>query len=319
MRWEDLEQSQNVEDRRGEGGYVGGGGGGFGLPIGGGGFGLGTLIIIGLIGWGVFGINPLVLIGLLSGSGGGLGYQQQPYRPTPQQQQARRTGAPSDDIGNFVSRILGSTEVQWKDIFSKDGQTYRAPILVMYRGQTDAPCGGEARSAMGPFYCPADQKVYLDTSFFREIETRFNGCSGKACQFSQAYVIAHEVGHHVQNLLGILPKVQSQQRGMDRTAANRLQVRVELQADCFAGVWANHENQRQRDRGRADFITQSDIDAALQTASAIGDDTLQRRAGRNVVPDSFTHGSSEQRQRWFKTGFQQGTVAACDTFRASSL
>ena len=319
MRWEDLEQSQNVEDRRGEGGSVGGGGGGFGLPFGGGGLGLGTMVIIGLIGWGVFGNNPLVLLGLLSGSGGGLGYQQQPYRPSPQQTQARRTGAPSDDIGNFVSRILGSTEVQWKDIFSKDGQTYRPPILVMYRGQTDAPCGGEARSAMGPFYCPADQKVYLDTSFFQEIETRFRGCAGKACQFSQAYVVAHEVGHHVQNLLGILPKIQRQQRGLDRTGANRLQVPVELQADCFAGIWANHENQRQKDRGRPDFITQSDIDAALQTAAAIGDDTLQRRAGRNVVPDSFTHGSSEQRQRWFKTGFQQGTVAACDTFKASGL
>ena len=312
MRWEDLEQSQNVEDRRGEGGSIGGGGGGFGLPIGGGGFGLGTLIIIGLIGW-ALGIDPRLLIGgaeILTGGG----------QPRTEQTQRPSQSAPvNDEMSRFVRRVLGSTEVQWKDIFSKDGQTYRAPILVMYRGQTDAPCGGEARSAMGPFYCPADQKVYLDTSFFREIETRFNGCSGKACQFSQAYVIAHEVGHHVQNLLGILPKVQGQQRGMDRTSANRLQVRVELQADCLAGVWANHENQRQKDRGRPDFITQSDIDAALQTAAAIGDDTLQRRAGRNVVPDSFTHGSSEQRQRWFKTGFQQGTVAACDTFKASGL
>ena len=315
MRWEDLEQSSNVEDRRGEGGYAGGGGGGgFGLPIGGGGFGLGTMLVIGFIGWAVFGINPLVMLGMLSGSGGGLGYQQ-PYRQAPDTQ-ARRTGTPSDQTGGFVSRVLGSTEVQWKDIFSKDGQTYRPPILVMYRGQTQAPCGGVAQSAMGPFYCPEDRKVYLDTSFFNEIETRFHGCTGRACQFSQAYVIAHEVGHHVQNLLGILPKVQSQQRGMDRTGANRLQVRVELQADCFAGIWANHENARQQSLGHPAFIEPGDIEAALQTASAIGDDTLQRNATGHVVPDSFTHGTSEQRQRWFQTGFRQGTVSACDTFKA---
>jgi predicted metalloprotease len=172
---------------------------------------------------------------------------------------------------------------------------------------------------MGPFYCPADQKVYLDTSFFNEIETRFHGCEGNACKFSQAYVIAHEVGHHVQNLLGILPKVQSAQRGMERTQANHLQVQVELQADCFAGIWANHENQRQKDRGRPPFVEQSDIDAALKTAAAIGDDTLQKKATGRVVPDSFTHGSSEQRQRWFSTGFRQGTVAACDTFKAARL
>jgi predicted metalloprotease len=317
MRWEDLEQSQNVEDRRDET-YAGGGGGGFGLPIGGGGFGIGTMLVIALIAWGVFGINPLLLLGLLSGSGGGFGNQQS-YQPSQSQMQSRRTGAPSDDIGNFVSRVLGSTEVQWKDIFSKGGATYRAPILVMYRGQTQAPCGGVAQSAMGPFYCPNDQKVYLDTSFFREIEQRFQGCEGKSCQFSQAYVIAHEVGHHVQNLLGILPKVQSQQQAVSKAEGNRLQVRVELQADCLAGVWANHENQRQIDRGRPPFIESGDVEAALQTAAAIGDDTLQRKATGHVVPDSFTHGSSEQRQRWFQTGLKQGSVAACDTFKAAQL
>jgi hypothetical protein len=172
---------------------------------------------------------------------------------------------------------------------------------------------------MGPFYCPVDQKVYLDTSFFRQIETRFHGCAGKACQFAQAYVIAHEVGHHVQNLLGILPKVQSQQRGVDRAQANHLQVKVELQADCYAGIWANRENQRQKSRGRQPFIEQSDVDAALQTAAAIGDDTLQRNAGRAVVPDAFTHGSSEQRQRWFSTGLKEGRLGACDTFGAARL
>src|SRR5262249_40904991 len=158
------------------------------------------------------------------------------------------------------------------------------------------------------------KKVYLDTSFFRQIETRFRGCEGKACQFAQAYVIAHEVGHHVQNLLGVLPQVQSAQRGMDKTQANALQVRVELQADCLAGVWANQENRRLRDRGRPAFIEPGDVEAALQTAAAIGDDTLQRNAGRAVMPDTFTHGSSAQRQRWFSAGFNQGTVAACDTF-----
>ena len=311
MRWEDLEQSQNVEDRRGEGG-----GGGFGMPVGGGGLGIGAIALLALAGW-ALGIDPRLLIGgaeILTG--GGSGYQQ-PYRPGPQAQ--RRTGAPSDDIGGFVSRVLGSTEVQWKDIFSKSGATYRAPVLVMYRGATQAPCGGVAQSAMGPFYCPEDRKVYLDTSFFREIETRFRGCEGKACQFAQAYVIAHEVGHHVQNLLGILPKVQSMQRGMDKTSANRLQVRVELQADCLAGVWANHQNQSEKDRGRPPFIDESDVEAAMRTAAAIGDDTLQRKSTGYVVPDSFTHGSSEQRQRWFMTGLRQGNVAACDTFKAANL
>jgi uncharacterized protein len=311
MRWEDLEQSSNIEDRRGEGG---GGGGGFGMPIGGGGLGIGAIVVLGLIGW-ALGVDPRLLIGGAEIFGGGY---EQPYRPSPGQQ-TRRTSTPTDQTGVFVSRILGSTEVEWKDIFSKAGQTYRPPILVMYRGVTDARCGGEARSAMGPFYCPADQKIYLDTSFFREIENRFHGCEGKACQFSEAYVIAHEVGHHVQNLLGILPKVQSMQRGVDRAQANHLQVQVELQADCFAGIWANRENQRQKERGRPPFIDQSDVDAALQTAAAIGDDTLQKKATGRVVPDAFTHGSSEQRQRWFTTGLKQGTVGACDTFKAARL
>jgi uncharacterized protein len=320
MRWEDLEQSSNIEDRRGEDGYVagGGGGGGFGgFPIGGGGLGLGTIAVIALVGWGVFGINPLQMIGMLSGGG----YQQPYQQQRPANLPARHTGTPTDgQFGNFVSRILGSTEVQWKDIFTKDGLTYKAPILVMYTRSTDAKCGsGGARSAMGPFYCPTDHRVYLDTSFFREIETRFHGCTGRACEFSQAYVIAHEVGHHVQNLLGILPQVNAKQRAVNKTEANRLQVRVELQADCFAGVWANHENARQQRQGKQPFIDQSDVAAALQTASAIGDDTLQRNATGRVMPDSFTHGTSAQRQRWFTSGLQQGTLQACDTFSASSL
>jgi predicted metalloprotease len=313
MRWEDLEQSSNIEDRRGES-YGGGGGGG--MPVGGGGLGIGAIVVLGLVGY-ALGIDPRLLIGGAEILSRGGGYEQQ-YRPAPGQQ-ARRTGTPNDQMGNFVSRILGSTEVEWKDIFSKAGGTYRPPTLILYNNVTEGRCGGDARASMGPFYCPVDQKVYLDTSFFRQIETRFHGCEGKACQFAQAYVIAHEIGHHVQNLRGVLPQVQTAQRGMDRTAANQLQVRVELQADCLAGVWANHENQRQKDRGRPPFIEQSDVDAALQTAAAIGDDTLQRNAGRAVVPDAFTHGSSEQRQRWFTAGLKQGTTDACNTFQASRL
>jgi predicted metalloprotease len=232
-------------------------------------------------------------------------------QPMPQQQ--GRVGAPSDELGRRVARILGSTEMQWKDIFQKDGRTYRAPRLVMFSRMTRSSCG-VAQSAMGPFYCPNDQEIYLDTAFFKELEVRFRGCSGKACEFASAYVIAHEVGHHVQNMLGILPKVQrAQQQASSRAEANRMQVMVELQADCLAGVWANRQ-EKQRS-----FLDPGDIDAAMQTASAIGDDMLQRRSQGTVVPDSFTHGSSEQRKRWFLTGFNEGTVAACNTFASARL
>jgi len=312
MRLDDMPESGNVEDRRGEGGGFGGGGGMGGMPIGTGGLGIGGMVVLGLIGW-ALGIDPFLLInGANIIVGGNQGGYEQPSRP-PQQQDARRTGTPSDEAGRFVARVLGSTEVQWKDIFSKEGQTYRAPKLVMFSGATRSACG-TAQSAMGPFYCPNDREVYLDTAFFRELETRFRGCSGKACDFSKAYVIAHEVGHHVQNLLGILPKVQQAQRASgDRVQSNHLQVQVELQADCFAGVWANHaEAQKQ-------FLDPGDIDAALQTASAIGDDTLQRKSQGQVVPDSFTHGSSEQRKRWFSTGFKEGHIKACNTFAAARL
>jgi predicted metalloprotease len=313
MRLDDLQESGNVEDRRGESGY-GGGGGGFGLPIGGGGLGVGTIVILGLVGW-ALGIDPSLLIG---------GAEMLNRQGQPQVQQApptaRRTGAPQDDMGRFVAKVLGSTEVQWRDIFSKDGKTYRAPVLVLYRGRTQAQCGGVAQSAMGPFYCPADQKVYLDTSFFEDIAKRFRGCDvgSKSCQFSQAYVIAHEVGHHVQNLMGILPKAQQLQRTVGSKAeANQIQVRVELQADCLAGVWANHENEGLKRQGKPPFIEPGDVEAALRTAAAIGDDTLQKRSQGYVVPDSFTHGSAEQRQRWFNTGFQSGTVQSCNTFAAA--
>jgi predicted metalloprotease len=225
-------------------------------------------------------------------------------------------------MGRFVSKVLGSTEVQWKQVFSRDGKTYRAPVLVLYRGATQASCGGVAQSAMGPFYCPSDQKVYLDTSFFDQIATRFRGCDvgSKACQFSEAYVIAHEVGHHVQNLLGILPKAQQAQRTADsKAAANHIQVQVELQADCLAGVWANRENESLKSEGKPAFIEPGDVEAALRTAAAIGDDTLQRRGQGYVVPDSFTHGSAEQRQRWFTAGFKSGSISSCNTFASAQL
>jgi predicted metalloprotease len=311
MRLDETEQSDNIEDRRGEAG-----GGGFGFPIGGGGLGIGTLVILGLVAW-LLGVDPRLLIGgaeILSGS-----HHTEYQQPMPSPQAPRHTGKPSDDIGRFVSTILGNLDREWGDIFRQDGRTYRKPVLVLYNGATRAACGGTAQSAMGPFYCPEDQKIYLDTSFFREIENRFHGCDvgSKACQFAQAYVMAHETGHHVQNLLGILPEIQRRQQGMDRVRANRTQVKVELQADCFAGIWARHENERLQREGKPPLVEPGDVEAALKTASAIGDDTLQRKATGRVVPDSFTHGSAEQRQRWFSTGYREGTVAACNTFRAA--
>jgi predicted metalloprotease len=309
MRLDDMPESGNVEDRRGDGGGYGGGGGGMGgLPIGTGGLGIGGMVLLGLVGW-ALGIDPWLLIqGANVVIGDRSGYEQQHQ---PQQDTARRSGTPGDETGKFVARVLGSTEVVWKDIFAKEGQTYRPPKLVMFSGQTRSACG-QAQSAMGPFYCPNDREVYLDTAFFNDLERRFRGCSGKACQFAQAYVIAHEVGHHVQNQLGILPKVQQAQRTTgDRAQSNHLQVQVELQADCFAGVWAKNAEAQYK------FIEPGDVDAALQTASAIGDDTLQRRTQGTVVPESFTHGSAEQRKRWFMTGFKEGTVKACNTFAAA--
>ncbi len=210
----------------------------------------------------------------------------------------------------FVSAILGSTEAEWTEIFAHAGKTYSPPTLVMFSGATQSECGF-ARAAMGPFYCPLDQKVYLDTSFFEDLQRRFRACDigSKTCQFSEAYVIAHEIGHHVQNLLGILPKVQATQRSMEQADANSLQVRVELQADCLAGVWAN------RGQAKWQFIEPGDVESALQTASAIGDDRLQRQTQGYVVPDAFTHGTSAQRTRWFTFGLKSGEVASCDTFR----
>jgi uncharacterized protein len=303
MRIDELPRSDNVEDRRADGGA------GLRIPGGRGGLGIGTVIVLGLVGYWL-GIDPSLLIGgaeILSGGGS----SQQQSAPGPSEAQ---TGAPSDQMGQFVSAVLGSTEAQWKKIFAQSGRTYEAPTLVMFSGATRSACGF-AQSAMGPFYCPNDRKVYLDTAFFQDLERRFRGCEvgSKTCQFSQAYVIAHEVGHHVQNLLGILPKVQQAQRSMDKVESNQFQVRVELQADCLAGVWAYHSQETWN------FIEPGDVEAALQTASAIGDDRLQRQTQGYVVPDAFTHGSSQQRTRWFTAGLRSGKVDSCDTFNAAQL
>jgi predicted metalloprotease len=225
---------------------------------------------------------------------------------------ARHTGNAQDDMGAFVSRVLSSTELLWKQIFASDGRTYRTPIPVLYVGVTQADCGGVAQSPMGPFYCPGDEKVYLDSSFC--------DLSSKSCGLAQAYVIAHEVGHHVQNLLGILPKAQQAQRASgSKAGANQIQVQVELQADCLAGVWAHEQNQYLRSQGKPPFIEPADVEAALGTAAAIGNDMLHRTAQGYVVPDSFTHGSSDQRQRWFNAGFQSGKVGSCNTFAAGRI
>jgi len=291
MRLDELPTSNRIEDRRG-------------LTTSRAGMGVGTIVVLGLIGW-ALGIDPRLLIG---------GAEMMSRSSQSQQQTEVGTGTSSDEMGRFVSAILGSTEAEWKEVFDQAGKSYQPPTLVMFSGATQSGCGF-ARSAMGPFYCPMDQKVYLDTSFFQDLERRFRGCDvgSKTCQFSQAYVVAHEIGHHVQNLLGILPKVQQAKEGVEQVDANALQVRVELQADCLAGVWAN------RAQAKWQFIEPGDVEAALQTASAIGDDRLQRQSQGYVVPDAFTHGTSAQRARWFTTGLKSGQVASCDTFRAEQI
>ncbi|MBL0403982.1 zinc metallopeptidase [Microvirga aerilata] len=290
MRWQDFRTSSNVEDRRG-----------MGMAGGVGGLGIGGMVILGLIGW-VFGIDPRILIGGAEMmTGGGSGYQQQ--------QQQGRQGAPQDEAGRFASAILGNTEDVWNTVLPQQvNQQYRAPKLVLFSDATRSGCGG-AQSAMGPFYCPLDQTVYIDLTFFEEMQRRFRAGG----DFAYAYVLAHEVGHHVENQLGILPRVQERQRQVGQAESNQLSVRVELMADCLAGVWAHHSQQRWKS------LEQGDIEEAIRAAEAIGDDRLQRQSGGRVVPDSFTHGSSEQRVRWLTTGLKSGQIQACDTFRASRL
>jgi predicted metalloprotease len=300
MRWEDLRASTNIDDRRGGGG----GGGGFGLPVGGG-LGIGTMVVLGIVGW-ALGIDPRILIGgaeMVAGRGGS-SYQREAPAPSP------RTGAPpQDDSGRFAAAILGNTEDVWKELMpAQSNRAYVPPRMVLYAGGTRSACGS-AQSAMGPFYCPLDKSIYLDTAFFAEMQRRMR----VGGDFARAYVIAHEVGHHIQNSMGILQRVQNRQQEVGRAEANQLSVRVELMADCLAGVWAKNSNERYNS------LEQGDFEEAVAAAEAIGDDRLQKQSQGQVVPDSFTHGSSAQRVRWLTIGFRSGQIQSCDTFRASRL
>ena len=291
MRWEGNRESDNVEDRRGEGG------GGFGIGLGGGSLSIGT-VVIAVVASLLFGVNPLSLLSMLSGGGGHVAQvQQAPHHPPANDRETR-----------FVKTVLADTEDTWTTLFREQGRNYVKPRLILFSGNTPTACG-TGLTATGPFYCPGDQKVYIDLSFYRLMQQRFH-VSG---EFAQAYVIAHEVGHHVQNLLGISDKVDSARRRVSERQANALSVRLELQADCLAGVWAYHANQARN------ILEDGDVETALNAATAIGDDTLQKQAQGYVVPDAFTHGSSEQRVRWFKRGYQTGDLNQCDTFNAEEL
>ncbi|MFM9880645.1 MAG: neutral zinc metallopeptidase [Burkholderiaceae bacterium] len=294
MKWEGNRESDNVEDRRG-----GGGGSPLGGLLGGRGIGIGTIVVALLGGW-IFGINPLTILGLLGGGA----------PPAQVQTQTPPARLPADDrMGRFVSTVLADTEDVWREQFAKGGGSYQEPRLVLFRGRTGTGGCGAGEAAMGPFYCPADQKVYIDLAFYETLTQRL----GAPGDFAQAYVIAHEVGHHVQNLLGISTKVEQMRSRASPAQANALSVRLELQADCFAGVWAHHAQSARQ------VLEKGDVEEAMNAAAKIGDDALQRAQGGAVVPESFTHGTSAQRQRWFDLGLQQGTVKACDSFAARNL
>jgi len=295
MKWEGQRESDNVEDRRDSGG-----GGGIPFGLGGGSIGIGSVAIALVAGW-IFGINPLTVLGLLSGGGGA---------PVQQSAPGPAHAPPAGDAqAKFVSQVLHSTEVVWTDVFRDAGKTYQAPKLRLFTNSEPTGCG-QGQAAMGPFYCPADRKVYLDMSFFNVMTQRL----GAPGQFAQAYVVAHEVGHHVQNLLGISDKVDAMRQRGTEAQANAMSVRLELQADCFAGVWAKRSQSEQGWR-----LEQGDIETALNAASQIGDDTLQRKSRGTVVPESFTHGTSAQRVSWFKRGFETGSPDQCGTFEARQL
>lgn len=291
MRWEGRRESRNVEDRR-----AGGMPGIPGMRLGGG-LGIGGVLVALVLGW-VLGINPLTLLGMLDGTG-----------PAPQASSQGTQGLPADDsLARFVAVVLADTEDVWTQVFSREGGTYREPRLVLFRGATSTACGrGEA--AMGPFYCPADERVYIDLDFFETLRNRL----GAPGDFAQAYVIAHEVGHHVQRLLGVTAQVESARGRVSQAQYNALSVRLELQADCFAGVWAHHTQRSKQ------VIEDGDLEEALQAAAQIGDDTLQKRSQGHVVPESFTHGTSVQRARWFRRGWETGSVQECNTFEARQL
>jgi predicted metalloprotease len=305
MRWQGRRQSTNIRDVRGSGGELGGLGGGLGGgysgglggrrgPIGvrrAGGGGIGAVIVILVIAY-FLGVNPLEL---LDGN----------LQSTPSSQSQRSVAGVSDEMRDFVATVLADTEDTWGEIFRQGNEDYPEPTLTLFSGSVASACG-RASSSTGPFYCPGDNNLYIDLGFYDELRSRF----GAPGDFAQAYVLAHEVGHHVQNVLGILPKVHEERARLGEAEANALSVRTELQADCFAGIWANHTAQR-------GLLEEGDIDEALTAAAAVGDDRLQQQGQGYVVPDSFTHGTSEQRAEWFKRGYEQGTVGACDTFNAA--
>lgn len=289
MRTDNERESDNVEDRRG----VGGGG----FTVGGGrGLGVGTIVVALVASW-VLGVNPITMLNLLSGSG------------APQTQSAPAHQPPANDVdARFVSVVLADTEDVWQDIFKQAGGQYRNPKLVLFSGQTPTACG-TGQAALGPFYCPGDQKVYIDLAFYQQLRDRFKAPG----DFAQAYVIAHEVGHHVQNLLGTSGKVDAMRGRVSEAQQNQLSVKLELQADCYAGVWANHA-QKMRN-----IIEAGDIEEAMTAAAAVGDDSIQMATRGTVVPESFTHGSAAQRTRWFNTGIQSGDLNQCNTFAQSGL
>lgn len=287
MRIDDYRESDNVEDRRGGGISAGG--------ISAGGVGIGGVILALVVSY-FTGISPSTLLGLIE------------QTPVAQHAPAAHKPPADDKSAQFVSRVLASTEDVWTDVFRANGQQYEKPRLVLFEGATPTACG-TGQTAMGPFYCPGDHKVYIDLAFYRELKDRFHAPG----QFAQAYVIAHEVGHHVQNLIGVADKVHSAQQRAGRTEANALSVRMELQADCFAGVWGKRTDTMKK------ILDPGDLESALTAASAIGDDRLQQQAQGRIVPESFTHGSSEQRVRWFRRGFDSGNMRQCNTFKANPL
>ncbi len=314
MRWRGRRQSTNVSDQRGQGG-----GGGFRLPGGlggrrvrrptgrtsrraGGGFGLGTLALIGIVLY-FLGVNPMTILGQLGGGlGGGLGPTLTPKTSQPQIDRTSTKPRSNDDAKAFVSTILASTEEIWTGVFKAYGKKYPKPDLVLFSGQVRSACGF-ASAASGPFYCPGDSKVYIDLSFYKQLATQF-GAKG---DFAQAYVLAHEVGHHVQNVIGVLPQFNRQRQRMGKVQANKMSVQVELQADCFAGVWGHYVE-------REGWLERGDLEEALVAANQIGDDAIQKRTQGYVVPESFNHGTSKQRKAWFSKGFDSGRLESCNSF-----
>lgn len=289
MRWRDGRRSENVEDYRGTGG--GGRRGGGGLK-----FGIGGLLAIAAAYY--FGVDPRLIMGLMDAT--------QNAAPTEVSNPA--TSAPRDEAGDFISAVLADTEDTWTAIFIAGGSSYTPPRLRLFEGSTQSGCGA-AGAEMGPFYCPVDRRVYIDLDFYRELAERFKAPG----DFAQAYVLAHEVGHHVQNLLGVADKVHDAQERATEARRNQLQVRLELQADCYAGIWAHHAERSRH------ILESGDLEEALAAAAAVGDDLIQKRTQGRVVPESFTHGTAAQRQRWFQSGFDSGELAACDTFGARAL